>query len=114
MNIEVEVPVTSVEKRKVSVSLPAYYKHDVSSDYSECIIYGMVDETLTEYAIHIADRYMYGGPQIELHVEKHGKVEDFQAEYQFGIAPEHRSSREEFEAAWAKAREALRPLSEGT
>lgn len=113
MNIEVEVEVPSVTKRKVVVSLPAYYKHNMDRDDYESCIYGMVDETFTHWSIHITRHYFCDEwPEIELRIERRRSADAFQAEYQFGIEPQYRSSKEEFEAALAKAREAIPGLLE--
>lgn len=44
MKIEIEKKVTQIEI--IEVEFPYYYKHNLMSDYGDCVIYGKIEEKL--------------------------------------------------------------------
>lgn len=78
----------------IEVELPYYFKHDLSDDYSESIIYGKIEEKLYT-TIRETKRYAEE-ETYEIEKEKHISIALRGLSSYF--EDEHLSSREEFEA----------------
>ena len=82
------------QKETIEVELPYYFKHDLSDDYGESIIYGKIEEKLYT-SIHETERY-HGKESYEIEKKEHYSIETSGLSSYF--EDEHQSSREEFEA----------------
>ena len=82
----------------IEVELPYYFKHDLSDDYSESIIYGKIEEELYT-TIHETESYD-GRKSYE--IEKERLVSIARRGLSSYFDDEHQSSREEFEAVKAR------------
>ena len=69
MRIEIEIQEKTYIKKKITVDLPYYYKHDLMSDHYNSIIYGKIEEGKTT-TIQITDDYRDSTMTYELEVEK--------------------------------------------
>lgn len=67
--MEIEIEETTYIKKKITVDLPYYYKHDLMSDRHNSIIYGKIEEKKTT-TIQISENYMNNTMSYELEVEK--------------------------------------------
>ena len=78
----------------IEVELPHYYKHDLTDDYSDLIIYGKIEEKL-HTSFHETKRYD-GMEAYEIEKERHSSIENSGLSDYFD--EEYQSNKEEFEA----------------
>mgnify|MGYP001283798686 FL=1 len=78
----------------VEVELPYYFKHDLSDDYSESIIYGKIEEELYT-TIHETESWD-GRKSYEIEKEEHVSIARRGLSSYF--EDEHKSNKKEYEA----------------
>ena len=79
----------------VDVELPYYFKHDLSDDYSESIIYGKIEEKLYT-TIHETESWD-GRKSYEIEKEEHESIASRGLSSYF--EDEHKSNKREYEEA---------------
>lgn len=92
MKLEIIKYVPQVEI--IEVELPHYYKHDLMSDYGDCVIYGKIEEKL---CTTIQESNKNGEDKYEISKEDHESIKNSGLSSYFDI--KHKSSKEEFEEA---------------
>ena len=92
--MEIKIKRLIPQEEIIEVELPYYYKHDLSDDYGDSIIYGKIEEKL-HTSIHEIERY-HGKETYEIEKEKHHSIENSGLSSYF--EDEHQSNKEEFEA----------------
>ena len=92
MQVEITKQVPQVEI--IEVELPYYYKHDLTSDYGDSIIYGKIEEKL---CTSIQETKNYGGEEkYEIEKEEHHSIKNSGLSSYFD--KKYKSTKEEFEA----------------
>lgn len=102
--IEIEVDV--VEKKKVEVEVPFYYKHDLSDDQSTTTIYGKITDTEV-VTINRDVQYIRDTVRWEIRRESRPHLQGYNS---YLTEEKYRSSREEWEAVWEEMRGWLQSL----
>lgn len=97
--MRIEVTKLETVKYEVEAELPYYYAHDLMSDYSDCIIYGRIDET-THLSIKETENHN-GEFEYELQKESHKSIANTGLGCYFD--KEHKGSKEQYEAVKQRA-----------
>lgn len=91
-------------EKEIDVDFPIYRKHDVMSDYNNCVIYSKianVDNELTLTSITLTD---YN--QVEIEIINNHEFDGSSIDYHLGLG-EYKSSEKEFKWALSKAQTLL-------
>ena len=91
MKLEITREVKKTET--IDIEFPYYYKHDLSSDEEDVVIYGKIDEK-KHTSIKIGKRYWDQSIEFELEIEERGA-----ASLACYMTDEHKSSETEYNAA---------------
>lgn len=107
---EIELTVTTKERRKMLVEFPIYRRHDFDSDYRESTCYTRIEDGgKRAVSVTVSKEYGTGDVEFELEINTPCRFDGSDADYHLGRG-QYASSREEFDAAIAKLRAALDSL----
>lgn len=97
MAITIEVE-NVIEKEKITIETPFYYKHDLMLDECDSIIYGKITDNYI-VSVQKTDRYLDHEITFEFEIDNRPR---FQSYSNYMTEDQHRSSKEEYEAAIAE------------
>ena len=97
MAITIEVKKV-VEKEKITIQTPFYYKFDLMPDEYDSIIYGKITDSCI-VSVQKTDRYLDHEITFEFEIDERPH---FQSYSDYMIEKQHKSSKEEYEAVVAE------------
>ena len=100
MSIIIEIE-KNIEMEKLTIETPFYYKHDLTSDDCDSILYGKIMDDCV-ITVQKTDRYLDHEITFEFEIDERPRFNGYGA---YIVEEEFQSSKEEYEAAVAEMKQ---------